>query len=119
MSTITKKILVSKISFQTGHAPEGVVDIINCFMQNVTASLIADNDVVLRNFGRFQTRKNSAKIGRNPKNPGTAIHIPERTVVKFIPGKFLKESISSASKEVKKNMRTVKSVKHGKLSVNS
>ena len=49
----------------------------------------------LRNFGVFKIETRKQRIGRNPKNPGVDIQIPERSVVKFRAGKELKELLAA------------------------
>ena len=49
----------------------------------------------MRNFGAFQVKETKAKIGRNPKDPGKDVPIPARAVVKFKPGKEMKEKVSA------------------------
>lgn len=50
--------------------------------------------MVMRNFGTFEVRQTKAKVGRNPKNPGLDVPIPPRAVVKFKPGKEMKEKVA-------------------------
>jgi hypothetical protein len=49
--------------------------------------------VELRNFGVFEVKVRKARIGRNPNRPETDVPIPSRTVVKFKPGKEMRESV--------------------------
>jgi len=94
MATITKRDLVIKISNQTGLTQQEVFNVIQSFIGEVTASLSNNDDVVLRNFGAFQVTKTKPKIGRNPNKPEAAVPIPARAIVKFKPGKELKERVS-------------------------
>jgi len=48
----------------------------------------------LRNFGVFTLKKRKERIGRNPNEPANTVQIPERTVVKFKPGKIMREKVS-------------------------
>jgi len=57
--------------------------------------------VVLRNFGTFEIRVAKAKIGRNPNNPEKDVPIPARAIVKFKPGKELKEKVATLLPELK------------------
>lgn len=93
MSTITKRDLVVQISDQTGLTQNEVFDVLQLFLDNVTSHLAHNCDVVLRNFGTFEIRVAKPKIGRNPNNPLRAVPIPARAVVKFKPGKELKEKV--------------------------
>ncbi|MEO0446318.1 MAG: HU family DNA-binding protein, partial [Verrucomicrobiota bacterium] len=60
----------------------------------VTDHLSEGDQVVLRNFGAFQLKRTKPKIGRNPTKPGSEVSIPERTIVKFKPGKEMKDRVS-------------------------
>jgi len=94
MATITKRDLIVKISDQKGLTQKQVSDVIQCFIEEVTSDLSKNDAVVLRNFGTFHVIKTKPKIGRNPKHPDVDLQIPARAVVRFKPGKELKESVS-------------------------
>ena len=72
-----------------------VFNVVQGLLDTVTGFLADGDEVVLRNFGAFQVRKTKAKIGRNPNRPGTDVVIPPRAVVKFKPGKEMKEKVAS------------------------
>lgn len=93
MATITKRNLVVEINGDTGLTQQQVYDVVQAFLDTVTGHLANGDEVTLRNFGTFQVRKMKAKIGRNPNQPGSEIPIPERAVVKFKPGKELRERV--------------------------
>ena len=101
MGTITKRDLVVQISDQTGLTQHQVFDVLQLFLDNVTSHLAQNNEVVLRNFGTFEIRVAKAKIGRNPNAPAKDVAIPERAIVKFKPGKELKEKVASLLPELK------------------
>jgi len=94
MATITKRELVIKISNETGLTQSQVFDVIQRTLDSITDSLAHGDSVVMRNFGAFQVKETKAKIGRNPKNPGQDVPIPARAVVKFKPGKEMKEQVA-------------------------
>lgn len=93
MSTVTKRDLVVQISDQTGLTQHQVFDVIQLFIDNVTSHLAQNEPVVLRNFGTFEVLTRKSKIGRNPRKPEKSVHVPARAVVKFTPGKDLKERV--------------------------
>jgi nucleoid DNA-binding protein len=100
MPTITKRELVMRITDQLGEkgasfTQKDVQDIVQTLIQEITDSLTQGHTVVLRNFGAFQVKETAAKIGRNPKQPGSKVVIPARASVKFKPGKELKEKVAS------------------------
>ncbi len=100
MATITKRDLVIRISNQTGLTQQEVFNVVQCFIEEVTSRLSSNDDVVLRNFGAFQVAKTRPKIGRNPNKPDSAVPIPARAVVKFKPGKELKERVAKVLPEL-------------------
>lgn len=105
MATITKRDLVIRISNKTGLTQQEVFNVVQTFIDEVTTSLASNEDVVLRNFGAFQVAKTKPKIGRNPNKPDAAVPIPARAVVKFKPGKELKEKVAKVLPELETNDR--------------
>ena len=94
MPTITKRDLVVRISNETGMTQQQVFDVLQHFIDDATACLAQGDEVVLRNFGTFQVKRTEPKIGRNPNKPAQVVTIPERKVVKFKPGKIMKQLIT-------------------------
>ena len=72
-----------------------VSDVISETLDAIRDSLASGKTVELRNFGVFKIETRKQRIGRNPKNPGVDIQIPERSVVKFRAGKELKELLAA------------------------
>ena len=100
MATVTKRDLVVKVSNETGLTQQQVFNVIQKTLDEVIGSLADGNEVVLRNFGAFQVKKTKAKVGRNPNRPGTDVVIPPRAVVKFKPGKEMKEKVAKLLPEL-------------------
>ncbi len=66
---------------------------LNSFINNVTTALKKkDGKVTLVGFGTFSKARRKARKGRNPQT-GAPIKIRARNVVKFRPGKKLKEAV--------------------------
>lgn len=100
MATITKRELAIKITDQLGAknhkiTQQDVLEVIQTLIEEITDSLAQGDTVVMRNFGAFQVREMKAKIGRNPKDPEKDVPIPARAVVKFKPGKEMKEKVAT------------------------
>ena len=93
--TVTKRDLVGRISDKVDLSQREVLQVIEHLMVEITDSLTKGDEVVFRNFGTFQTAINKPKVGRNPKRPEVEIRIPERRVVRFRPGKNLKEQVET------------------------
>ena len=69
------------------------IKVIDEFVNIVTKELMTkDGKVTLVGFGTFKTLDKKQKKGRNPRT-GEEIIIPRKKVVKFIPGKELKELV--------------------------
>lgn len=94
MATITKRDLVITISNACGLTQQQVLDVVQNFLDTVTDHLSEGNQVILRNFGAFQVKRTKPKVGRNPSRPGSEVSIPERTIVKFKPGKEMKDRVA-------------------------
>lgn len=56
----------------------------------ISHSLEQENEVALGRLGKFKIAKRPARTGRNPRT-GAEITIPEKTVVRFTPGKYLRD----------------------------
>ncbi len=95
MTTITKRELVTQMSDQLGLTQARVFDILQLFLDNVTSHLAQGNEVVLRNFGTFELRVSKPKVGRNPNDPAKDVPIPPRALVKFKPGKEMKQRVAA------------------------
>ena len=83
---MTKQDLVNEIAKSTGVDKVSVSIVVESFMEKVKDSLANNNNVYLRGFGSFITKKRAAKTARNiSKN--TTIIIPEHLVPAFKPAK--------------------------------
>lgn len=94
MATVTKRDLVNRISNLTGQTQQQVFDVLQKTLDEITSDLAKGDTVVMRNFGTFEVKVTKAKVGRNPKDPGKDVPIPPRAIVKFKPGKEMKEKVA-------------------------
>lgn len=61
---------------------------------DVISDAVAEGKTIeLRNFGVFEVKVRKARIGRNPNAPENDVPIPPRAVVKFKPGKEMRERV--------------------------
>jgi DNA-binding protein HU-beta len=65
---------------------------INSLIRIVSAALKSQGRLALAGFGTFMVTERKAREGRNPQT-GSPIKIPATKVVKFKPGKQLKDSV--------------------------
>lgn len=90
---MTKADLVEKIATKAGMTKVDTERTLNIVLESIQESLVSDQKLTLVGFGTFSVEKRQARQGRNPRT-GDPIDIPASNVVKFKPGKMLKESIN-------------------------
>ncbi len=91
--SMTKRDLVMRISNETGLVQQKVLDVIQKTLDYVSEALAKGETIELRNFGVFEVKIRKARIGRNPNSPANDVPIPPRAVVKFKPGKEMREAV--------------------------
>ncbi len=90
---MTKAELVDKMAKDAGISKVAASTALNSFMEGVTKALKKkDGKVTLVGFGTFAKIRRKARKGRNPQT-GEPIKIKATNVVKFKPGKTLRESV--------------------------
>ena len=89
-----KRDLVMKISRETGLVQQNVYDVIQLTLDHIIEALADGDTVELRNFGVFEVKERKPRIGRNPNRPSQVVAIPSRQVVKFKPGKIMKQKVT-------------------------
>ena len=90
---MTKAELVEKMAKDAGISKVAAGSALNSFMEGVTKSLKKkDGKVTLVGFGTFSKIRRKARKGRNPQT-GAPIKIKASNVVKFRPGKKLRDSV--------------------------
>jgi DNA-binding protein HU-beta len=86
-----KADLIAKISDKTGITKVDVMITLETMFKEVKVSLIEGENIYIRGFGSFITKKRAAKIGRNIKK-NIAVEIPEHFIPAFKPAKeFIQE----------------------------
>ena len=91
---MTKRDLVMRIADETGLIQQEVYAVIQKSLDYIVEALENDDTVEFRNFGVFEVRERKQRIGRNPNKPENVVTIPARKVVKFKPGKVMRERIT-------------------------
>lgn len=91
---MTKRDLVMRIAKETGLIQQDVYAVIQKSLDYIIDSLDEGETVEFRNFGVFEVRTCKQRIGRNPNKPEDTVTIPERKIVKFKPGKIMRERIT-------------------------
>ncbi|MCF8053541.1 MAG: HU family DNA-binding protein [Desulfobacterales bacterium] len=90
---MTKAELIEKMSKESKISKAAAGKALDSFMDGVTKALKKkDGKVTLVGFGTFQKTRRKARKGRNPQT-GNPIKIKAKNVVKFKPGKKLKDAV--------------------------
>ena len=90
---MTKAELVEKMADDAGISKIAAAAALNSFVDGITKALKKkDGKVTLVGFGTFSKVRRKARKGRNPQT-GEPIKIKATNVVKFKPGKKLKEAV--------------------------
>lgn len=90
---MNKADLVSKMIEGSNVTKNDALKVVDYFVEVITDELKKnDGKLTLVGFGTFKTITKKQKKGRNPRT-GAEITIPKKRVVKFVPGKKLKDEI--------------------------
>lgn len=90
---MTKADLVEKMAEEAGITKVAATAALNSFMESVVGTLKKkDGKVTLVGFGTFSKIRRKARKGRNPQT-GEPIKIKACNVVKFRPGKKLRDAV--------------------------
>ena len=89
--TMRKADLITRISDKTGIPKVDVMVTLETMFKEIKESLIDGENIYVRGFGSFITKKRAAKIGRNIKK-NIAVEISEHYIPAFKPAKeFVQE----------------------------
>jgi DNA-binding protein HU-beta len=89
---MTKAELIAKVATEAQVRKVDAEKAINSLIDTISATLKKKGRLALAGFGTFTVAQRKAREGRNPQT-GTPIKIPATKVVKFKPGKKLKELV--------------------------
>ncbi len=91
---MTKREMVVRIAEETGLIQQDVHQVVQRTLDLIVEGLAQGHNVELRNFGVFQLKQRKRRIGRNPNKPEQVVEIPSCRIVKFKPGKIMKERVT-------------------------
>ncbi len=91
-----KADLIAEITKKTGVEKVDVLVSLEAFFTEVKEALVKGENVYIRGFGSFVTKKRAKKIGRNIKK-NVAIEIPEHYIPAFKPAKVFVEDVKNSS----------------------
>ena len=89
---MTKAELIANVAADAKIKKADAEKAINSLIKSVSTTLKSDGRLALAGFGTFVVTSRKAREGRNPQT-GKPIKIPATKVVKFKPGKQLKELV--------------------------
>lgn len=89
---MTKADLVDKIAAKSEMTKVNSERVLNAFIDSVQEILVEEGKLTLTGFGTFVVEDRKERTGRNPRTREPIV-IPAVKVVKFRPGKILKESV--------------------------
>jgi DNA-binding protein HU-beta len=95
---MTKAEFVQKVAKTADLSQAEAARAVQAVLNEISDALKDGEDVQFAGFGKFSVASRAARTGVNPRNPGTKIQIPARTVPKFSPGAVLKETVDAGGK---------------------
>jgi len=93
MSTTTKQELASRIAEKTHFKLTTVKTIVQQLFDQVTAELVKNNRLELRDFGVFEPHTRKARTAQNPRTL-EHIHVPAKRAVRFKMGRRMRERMN-------------------------
>ena len=89
---MNKTELINAVADKTQLSKKDAEAAITATVDAITEALTQGEKVQLVGFGSFEVKTRAARVGRNPRT-GEECLIPASRVVKFTPGKALKEAV--------------------------
>ena len=90
---MNKQDLIAKVVKDTGLSKVGATGAVESLLEGIKRSLKKGHNATFVGFGTFLTSQRKARTARNPQT-GAAVKVPKRRVVRFKPGKALKDSVN-------------------------
>ncbi len=91
---MTKNELVRELAEDFEMPRKQVTEMVESILDKMTEVLKSGDKVQLTPFGQFKIRDRAARVARNPQT-GEPVNVPAKRVLKFIPGKPLKEAVGA------------------------
>jgi integration host factor subunit beta len=95
MATIAKKELIERIAKKTQCKNIAAKEIVQQFLDEISAELGKANRLEFRDFGVFEVKERAARVARNPKTL-EKVHVPVKRAVKFKMGRVMREKVNNA-----------------------
>lgn len=91
---MTKRELVIEVAERLGYTQNEVAAVVQTALDTIVDSLVEGDRLEVRDFGVFEVKSRGARTGRNPRT-GDEVHIEEKRVATFKPGKALKDHVQN------------------------
>ena len=97
---MTRSDLVEELSARFGQLTQRDAEYaVKTILDAVSDALVRGHRIEIRGFGSFSVNRRPPRMGRNPRS-GEAVHIPEKRVPHFKPGKALRETVDQRTAEL-------------------
>lgn len=90
---MSKEALINRLAEKTGLTKTEAKVSVNNVMEAISEALVAGEDVAFVGFGTFKVKDQPEREGRNPAT-GQTMKIPAKKVVRFTPGKTLRDAVN-------------------------
>jgi len=98
---VTKSELIAALAARyTQLAARDTDYAVKTVLDAMTEALAEGQRIEIRGFGSFSINRRPPRIGRNPRS-GESVHIPEKRVPHFKPGKALREAVDAGTANAK------------------
>ncbi len=97
---MTRSDLVEELAARFGQLTQRDAEAaVKTILDAVGDALVRGHRIEVRGFGSFSVNRRPPRMGRNPRS-GEAVHIPEKRVPHFKPGKALREAVDERTAEM-------------------
>ncbi len=93
MVTVAKKELIERIAKKTQCKNITAKEIVQQFLEEITAELAKDNRLEFRDFGVFEVKERAARTAQNPRTL-EKVQVPAKRSVKFKMGLIMRERVN-------------------------
>ncbi len=91
---MTKNELIRELAEEFELPRVRVNELVEAMLEKFTNVLKSGDKVQLTPFGQFRIRDRAARMARNPQT-GEPVKVPAKRVLKFVPGKTLKDAVGA------------------------
>jgi integration host factor subunit beta len=97
---MTRSDLVEELAARFGQLTHRDAEYaVKTILDAMSEALVRGHRIEIRGFGSFSINRRPPRMGRNPRS-GESVHIPEKRVPHFKPGKALREAVDQRTREI-------------------